>query len=87
MSTLPQQRLTSTGLGRQRSDRHACRTFFASIGRCFVLAVFVVGLLRTAAAGEFPLDGHTFTLPEGFEIRRAAGTPLVTITYLTLDRS
>src|SRR5438128_2402932 len=32
---------------------------------------------RFVAAAEFKLAGHTFTLPDGFEIERIAGPPLV----------
>ncbi len=39
-------------------------------------AVFT-GDFRVANAGEFKLAGHTFTLPDGFEIEQVAGPPLV----------
>lgn len=34
-------------------------------------------MMTPAPAGEIPLNGHVFTLPDGFEIQLAAGPPLV----------
>ena len=41
--------------------------------------VFVAALItsRISTAGEVVLNGHTFTLPDGFEIELVAGPPLV----------
>jgi putative membrane-bound dehydrogenase-like protein len=43
------------------------------------LATLAAALLATtaAAAGTATLDGHTFTVPDGFAVTRAAGPPLV----------
>ncbi|MCZ6792248.1 MAG: HEAT repeat domain-containing protein [Planctomycetota bacterium] len=38
---------------------------------------FALSLVRPAAAGEFPIGAHTFTVPDGFEVELAAGPPLV----------
>ena len=43
---------------------------------CFVL-VFVLTSATRGLAGEQQLNGHTFTLPDGFEIEVAAKSPLV----------
>jgi putative membrane-bound dehydrogenase-like protein len=37
----------------------------------------VAAQVSTAVAAEFKLAGHTFTLPDGFEIEQVAGPPLV----------
>src|SRR5271156_1872104 len=46
--------------------------------RCIArIAVFAALLAPASQAGEFKLDGHVFTIPEGFTIERIAGPPLV----------
>ena len=35
------------------------------------------GFPAPARSGETPLNGHTFTLPQGFDIELVAGPPLV----------
>ena len=56
-------------------------------------SLFLFGLLcgcLAADAGEFQLNGHKFTLPDGFEIELAATTPLVdrpiTVSFDELGR-
>src|SRR5580704_11527450 len=44
--------------------------------RCLLFAAAVLFAGR-ASAGEVPLNGHVFTLPDGFEIELSAGPPLV----------
>ena len=46
---------------------------------CLLSLVFAAcaGFPAPARSGETPLNGHTFTLPEGFEIQLVAGPPLV----------
>src|SRR5580692_4059940 len=44
--------------------------------RCLLFAAAVLFAGR-ASAGEVPLNGHVFTLPDGFEIELIAGPPLV----------
>jgi len=41
------------------------------------LAAVLSGMATSARAGETQLNGHTFTLPPGFEIVHVAGPPLV----------
>lgn len=42
-------------------------------------SVFLLGVVLTnvVAAGDFDLNGHKFTLPDGFRIEHVAGSPLV----------
>ncbi len=42
----------------------------------WILLVLTVAASLPAAAGEVQLNGHTFTLPDGFEIELVAGPPL-----------
>jgi len=51
------------------------RTHPASLS--LTLAVASILAPPTAPAGETRLDGRTFTLPDGFEVERVAGPPLV----------
>src|SRR5258708_5492111 len=50
-----------------------------SVPVLMVACVLAAVLCSTSAirAGEITLDGHKFTLPDGFEIERVAGPPLV----------
>lgn len=43
----------------------------------FHVAVVLLGLATVSSAGETKLNGHTFTLPDGFEIELVATGPLV----------
>ena len=51
-------------------------TFFKA-GPCIALCLVVAGSARIGFAGEVALNGHTFTLPDGFEIELVAAAPLV----------
>ncbi len=44
--------------------------------RCLLFAAAVL-VASHASAGDIPLNGHVFTLPDGFEIELIAGPPLV----------
>jgi putative membrane-bound dehydrogenase-like protein len=48
-----------------------------AVGTVAVLSLLVVADLRSGHAAEFKLNGHTFTLPDGFEMEQVAGPPLV----------
>src|SRR5687768_4307274 len=47
--------------------------------RMLLVAMLLLGsiLVETARADEIKLNGHTFTVPAGFEIELVAGPPLV----------
>jgi putative membrane-bound dehydrogenase-like protein len=45
--------------------------------RAFVAVLMVVASCSITRAGEVALNGHTFTLPEGFTVELIAGPPLV----------
>ncbi|HEV3298260.1 MAG TPA: PVC-type heme-binding CxxCH protein [Planctomycetaceae bacterium] len=44
---------------------------------CWALIAFVAPFSDAASAGETALNGHVFSLPDGFEIELVAGPPLV----------
>jgi putative membrane-bound dehydrogenase-like protein len=48
-----------------------------SIRVLVVAFILAAAFWRSALAAEIKLDGHTFTLPDGFEIEQVAGPPLV----------
>lgn len=44
---------------------------------CLLVFTFAAAVCFDASAGEVKLNGHTFTIPDGFEIELIAGPPLV----------
>jgi len=64
---------------RGAGPRFALRNSWQARGLPHAIAVVVLCWLMTppAIAGETLLNGHTFTLPDGFEIHLVAGPPLV----------
>src|SRR5438105_12290762 len=53
------------------------RLAFIGVLLSLVVVNFLVADGPRAKTREIKLNGHTFTLPEGFEIELVAGTPLV----------
>jgi putative membrane-bound dehydrogenase-like protein len=51
--------------------------FAPSVLSLAALALLFGPAAAAARGGEFHLNGHTFTLPDGFELEQAAGPPLV----------
>ena len=50
---------------------------FKAIGICVLLIFAALANLRTDAAETVTIAPHTFTIPDGFELKQVAGPPLV----------